>query len=354
MTETNTALQPLDLSEIKLNPVAIFAPGGMNDLLGRIEAEARALVPDLSTAKGRKAIASHAAKVARSKTYLDGLGKDLTADLKAQTAAVDAERRQMRERLDALRDEIRQPLTEWETAETARIEAIRQRIEALKSPVIGSSTAIQQRIAEIEATPIDESWGAFAADAARAKDAALVQARAALVLAQAEETAERERQAAAEAAERARREAAEREQHEREARIAREAAEQATREAEARAKAEQERAERQRIAAEQRAAEAEQRRQQEAAEAARRQQEAEARARQEAAQAERERIAAEAEEARRQQEDAARLAANREHRAAINREVKAALMASGLSEDDARHVVTAAARGEIPHLSINY
>ncbi len=38
--------------------------------------------PDIDTRKGRKAIASLAAKVARSKTYLDGLGKDLVAGWK--------------------------------------------------------------------------------------------------------------------------------------------------------------------------------------------------------------------------------------------------------------------------------
>lgn len=366
MTETTTALQPLDLTAIQLNPAVLFTPGGLDELLGRLETEARALVPDLRTVKGRKAIASNAAKVAKSKVYLDDLGKQLTAELKAKTAAVDTERRQMRERLDALRDEIRQPLTDWEAAEAARIEGIRQRIEALGASVAGSSAAIQERIAELDAIPIDDSWEEFTVEAARAKDAALRQARAALLLVEAEERAARERQAAAETAERERQAAEEQARREREERIAREAAERATREAEARAKAEQERAERERIAAEQariaaerRAEEAEQRRQQEAAEAERRRQESEARARAEAAQAERDRLAAEQraeqEEARRQQAEAARLAANREHRAAINREILTALIdVTGLTEEEARQVIAATVRGEIPHLTIQY
>ncbi|EES5368095.1 cell envelope biogenesis protein TolA, partial [Escherichia coli] len=36
-------------------------------------------VPDITTAKGRKEIAYLAYKVAQTKTYLDGLGKDLVA-----------------------------------------------------------------------------------------------------------------------------------------------------------------------------------------------------------------------------------------------------------------------------------
>jgi hypothetical protein len=76
MTETKDLI-PLENPE----PGALFAPGGLETILARIETEARALVPDLSTVKGRASVASLAAKVAKAKTYLDGLGKDYTADL---------------------------------------------------------------------------------------------------------------------------------------------------------------------------------------------------------------------------------------------------------------------------------
>ncbi|MDU4245556.1 MAG: hypothetical protein E7I00_08360, partial [Varibaculum cambriense] len=87
-----------------------------------IEKEARSLVPDVSTKKGRDAIASMAHKVARSKTYIDNAGKDLVAELKALPKQIDESRRIVRERLDALKDEVRRPLTEWE-AEQERIKA---------------------------------------------------------------------------------------------------------------------------------------------------------------------------------------------------------------------------------------
>lgn len=51
------------------NPAVLFAPLGLNEILERIATEARALVPDLRTKKGRDAIASNAANVARAKTY---------------------------------------------------------------------------------------------------------------------------------------------------------------------------------------------------------------------------------------------------------------------------------------------
>ncbi|OCS62006.1 hypothetical protein BBZ50_02590 [Escherichia coli] len=49
-------------------------------------------VPDITTAKGRKEIASLAYKVAQTKTYLDGLGKDLVAELKEIPKLIDANR----------------------------------------------------------------------------------------------------------------------------------------------------------------------------------------------------------------------------------------------------------------------
>ncbi|HEE9906978.1 TPA: hypothetical protein R8G56_005223, partial [Citrobacter freundii] len=94
----------------------------LDPIIEKIEKEARSLVPDVSTKKGRDAIASMAHKVARSKTYIDNAGKDLVAELKALPKQIDESRRIVRERLDALKDEVRRPLTEWE-AEQERIKA---------------------------------------------------------------------------------------------------------------------------------------------------------------------------------------------------------------------------------------
>lgn len=107
----------------KSNAMAVFTSKEQLDpLLEKIETEARSLVPDLTTKKGRDAIASMAHKVARSKTYIDNAGKDLVAELKALPKQIDESRRIVRERLDALKDEVRRPLTEWE-AEQERIKA---------------------------------------------------------------------------------------------------------------------------------------------------------------------------------------------------------------------------------------
>lgn len=107
----------------KKNAMAVFTNNDQLDpLIEAIEKEARSLVPDVTTKKGRDAIASMAHKVARSKIYIDNAGKDLVAELKALPKQIDESRRVVRERLDALKDEVRRPLTEWE-AEQERIKA---------------------------------------------------------------------------------------------------------------------------------------------------------------------------------------------------------------------------------------
>lgn len=107
----------------KKNAMAVFTNNDQLDpLIEAIEKEARSLVPDVTTKKGRDAIASMAHKVARSKTYIDNAGKDLVAELKALPKQIDESRRVVRERLDALKDEVRRPLTEWEE-EQERIKA---------------------------------------------------------------------------------------------------------------------------------------------------------------------------------------------------------------------------------------
>ena len=346
------------------NPVALFANGGLTEILARIEQEARSLVPDTSTAKGRKAIASAAANVARSKTYLDGLGKDFVARIKAQSATVDAERRAMRDRLDGLRDEIRRPLTEWERIEAERQAEIAARLAELSLPTDVSATnssVIAARIAELRAVAIDETWGDSIAAAAQAKDASLFRLTEWLAVAET-----REAEQAKTEQERLEREAQARREHDE--RIAREAAEQATREANARAAAEREATERaakaEREAAERAAkaaeikAEAERQASERARlEAVKAQQDAERRAieadARAAAAVQAERARAEAEQ-QRAQDDADARAADKQHKAQIHRDILAALVGLNLTEEQGKAVITAIAQGGIPRLVITY
>lgn len=203
-------------------------PEKIDEILSRIESEALSYAPDTSTAKGRKAIASLAAKVARSKTALDGAGKSLNDDRRAAISAVDAERRKIRERLDALKDRVRKPLTQWEEAEAARVARHKSALDELNDTGrvdgLSDSGVISVVIEEVEAIAVGPDWEEFQDEAIAAKGRALEKFRADLAVATAREAeqeelarlraAEEERKAkeAAESAERERKEAEERAQ----------------------------------------------------------------------------------------------------------------------------------------------
>lgn len=94
-------------------------PEQLMPLLERISIEVKSVVPDLTTAKGRKEIASNAYRVAQSKTYIENFGKEIAAELKELPKIVDRNRKIARDFLDALRDEIRSPLDAWEAQKAA-------------------------------------------------------------------------------------------------------------------------------------------------------------------------------------------------------------------------------------------
>ncbi|QQE90441.1 hypothetical protein [Azotobacter chroococcum] len=335
------------------------ASNGLDPYLAKIRAEIDAFVPDVSTRKGRDAIASIAHKVARSKTALDNVGKELVAELKEIPKKIDAERKRMRDTLDAWRDEVRAPLNEWEAAEAARVDKHEQAIEDIEEvgttdPGQYDAEYIRQCIANVEVVEIGPHWEEFEAEAARTKDKALTSLRAALTTREKHEAEQAE-------LERLRAEAAAREQKEREERIAREAAERAQREAEQRAQAEREAAARRE--AEAKAAAEQAKRDAELAEQRRIEAEKRAEAERLAA-AERERQAAEQArqaEIKRQAEEQARLyreavarEADKAHKAKINRAALDAFIAGGMPEACAKQAVTLIAQRKIPQITISY
>lgn len=340
-------LIPLDT----LTPAVVFAPGGVDDILAKIEGEVRGVHTDISTKAGRDAIASTAYKIARSKTALDDMGKALVADWKEKSKKVDAERKKLRDRLDALKDEIRRPLTDWENAEKARIEgheAEIARIEAMGrfDEPEPSADIIRARLDECNSLP-PRDWQEFDQRAALTISETSQRLNHALALAEKREAERAE-------LERLRAEQADRERKEHEARIAAEAAERARAEAEAKAKREAEeataRADAERRRIEQERADAE-------ARAARAEQEAKAAAeraerdKQAAVEAERRR-AAEAKTA--EEAAAAKREANKRHAAKINNEVLSGLTSCGVDAEIGKAIIAAIVRGEIPHVKISY
>ncbi|WP_302789941.1 hypothetical protein [Hafnia paralvei] len=336
-----------DLTVIEIKPEqapVLFSPNGLDAFLEQIK-QAVNEVPDLSTDKGRKRIASLAAQVSRSKTAIEKPGREYLKRLKAAVKPAEKEIKRFVDECDALRDATRQPLTEWE-AEQERIAAEKAAEEERLRLEAEEKAALEELKKQFEA----DHEIALLLNEKFDRDAA-------------EDKAEAERQRIA---------------HEEE--LKRQAAEQAKREADEAAKREieaaagrereatlaKERAERERIESEQRA---EREKQEALAKAERDRISAEEKAKREKEEAiQRERAAAEArdqarlaEEKRIKDEEACR-AANIAHQKKINNAAMAILMSTGLSEAAARECVFAivknqkalAVSGQRPPISINY
>ncbi|WP_417329206.1 hypothetical protein [Halomonas cupida] len=303
--------------------------------------------PTLETVTGRKSYASMAHKIARSKTAIDNVGKELVSDLKELPKKIDAERKRWRDTLDEWKDEVRGPLTQWEEAEEARKARHGQAVDLLRWTAAElddlGSEELKERLVKAEATKIDESWEEYEAEAHRVKEVAVTTLRVAV---------EKREQYEAEQAEleRLRQEQAAREQKEREERIAREAEERARREAEQAAQAERDAVAR-REAEAKAAAEQREREHQEAIERQRREAEAE---RQRIEDEHRRREEARLSEERRLQEEAEKRQADKEHRGRVNRAAMQAMIDAGIPPECAKQAVTVIAKGQIPKITINY
>lgn len=375
----------------KETALAVFStPKGLDPWLDQVREkvdEFKKVLPDLKTRKGREAYASMAHQIAKSKTALEAVGKEISAKQKEIPKLIDAERKRVWDTLESWQKEVRQPLDDWQAAEDARVAKHNEGIQQIKDMALFGETpsapVVAQVIADLESIEISDAWEEFLAEAAQAKDQTLAKLRTLLaertqyeaeqeelarLRAAAEAQAQRDRDAeiARVAAEQARLQAEQQAQAEREAAARREqelldqaaaaqrAAAQAVLDAEATAErqrlqlelqAEQSRAaaaqaEANRIAAEQRA-------EQERLAAVRRQEEAVEQARL----AEVARANAAADEILRQQQERQ---ADVAHKSKILGEAKQALVGMNISEELAKAIVLKIARGEVPNVSIQF
>lgn len=333
---------------------------GLDPYLAQVRAEIDAFRPNLETKKGREEVASLAYKVAKIKTYLDGVGKDLADVQKEIPKKIDAERKRIRDTLDAWKDEVRKPLTEWEEAEERRIATIKAVLAEWQSCAddrhLGhTSESIRGRLHEMEAEEVSEDFfGEYLEAAVVLKGKALLSLGVGLEAAEKREAEAMElEKLRAEKAERDRKDAearAQKEAEERQARIEREkvqaateAAEREKKAAEAREKAQAEAAAKREAQLKVQAEQAEKAAQEAQERAARAEIEAKAKMEREAqakAQAEA------AEQAKRDKDKALR--------ARVNNAAVAAFVQAGLPEDVAKTTVTLIAKGMIPGISIKY
>ncbi len=299
----------------------VFDGESLQPLLDKLKTDVGSLVVGVENAKGRKEIASIAARISKSKTYLDGIGKELTDGWAKQKKVIDTQRKVARDFLDELKMDFRKPLTDWEDADKARITKHEQAIIEIRergkfATNSWAEVPLSRLLVELEAVEevSADGWDEFEHDATVTKFEAIGFINTAI---------EKRKQYDIEQAEleELRQLKADNEQRELEAA----AAETARQEEAQKASIEKEKLEKEKLEAEQKAAQAE----------------VDARRKIEAGQAK-----ANAEAAARE--------ADTKHRGKINRGAMAAFKSLGMDDDIARKVVKAIASKMIPNVSIHY
>lgn len=362
--------------------VALLDPKKKEELYAFLEREIAQFVPDLSTETTRKQIASLAYKVSRTKAAIDDAGALLKSEWLKKSQEVDKARKEIREKLDMLRDRARKPLTDWEEAEDRRQAAVDAAFDELRqyATVLASDTGqmIAAKLNNAETYPLP---AAVFQD--RFSDACTLKATVTQVLREALKRAEQAEHDAAELArlrmeaqatelarltkEREEREAqrlrdmetARKAEEARQVAIAEQAKARHAQEVEAATK---EAAERERLrvsdVAERRLKESEAAHRAELEKARKAQEAAESSQREAAAKVARDEAARLNEEARLMKEaenkakEEAKIAANKKHRAAVMTAAKVALIEHcAIEEETARKVVLAISAGKIPAVS---
>lgn len=343
-----TTADPVESKETALaiipeaKALEVFLEGkGIDELLAACEEKAMAVTADASTAKGRAEIKSMAYLVTRTKTAAESIRKALADEYKEKPKRIDANGKRLRDGLDALQAKVRKPVDDWEAAEKARVQGIKDRIEVIRQYVsmadsAESSELISDLINLTADVVIDETFVEFRDEAQAARDSTLVKLYAALGT-----TMKREAEAAELA--RLREEQAKRDQADREAKIAKEAAEKATRDAEEKAAREKAESEAREIRAKLAQEQAER-------EAQRAKDEAERKAK-EAVEAEKRRVEA---EAARLREEEAKREADKSNQFRVHSEAVDDLQAIGIAKELAIEIVYAVRDGKIRNLSLKY
>src|SRR5690606_28983584 len=100
-----------------------------------------------------------------------------SAEYKKIPAQIDAERRRAFNELEKFQTEFRKPLTDWEAAEEARVNALKDRLNHIKALGVftddNTADDLRERIQRVEGTAIGEDWAEYVSEATFAKDSTL-------------------------------------------------------------------------------------------------------------------------------------------------------------------------------------
>lgn len=359
----------------KLELVPFFTKGDNVDaLLAQIKAEADSQVFDASTSKGRKEIKSYVTKITKSKTYLEKHGKELSAEYKAIPKQIDANRKKVKDFLNAVQDKARLALTEYEDKQK-QVEADQlSKYEELKKLLATeddfytpySADVLNNNLIDLQSLTVDKKgYGDYELSALKAqlkgvpdlekaisdilhREAMEAEQREAEKLAAEQAQKEREEQAALAATQEAERIAAyNAEQAEIAAQAAIDKAEDEKQAAIVAAEKAEAQAKQDKIDADNDAADAAEKVESDKLKASQKAEED----RQQAIVNEQNRVAAEQKQV---EADTAKREANTKHKGKIHRTILAAMVDGGLDEKTAKGLIGSISKGLIPYVHISY
>lgn len=148
----------------KINLQKLFTDEGMNEIISAIKAEVKDFKADIATKEGRAEIVSMAFKIAKCKAPIKNLASELKEESKKLIDGVNLQLNRYEKEMDALRDEIRKPVDEIEAEEKRILQEKQERLnqlEAIMNPFFASSTkGCQELLDELE-NVFKFNWGDF-------------------------------------------------------------------------------------------------------------------------------------------------------------------------------------------------
>jgi colicin import membrane protein len=117
----------------KVNLQKLFTPEGMDAIIGTIKKEVADFKADVSTKEGRAKIVSMAAKVAKCKSPIEKLAKEAKDESQKIIAGIQTEWKRYEGEMDTLRDQIRKPVDDIEEKEASELKARQDRLAEIKN-----------------------------------------------------------------------------------------------------------------------------------------------------------------------------------------------------------------------------
>jgi chromosome segregation ATPase len=155
----------------------IFTDEATVDLaIAKVRTEIESRPVDLTTRKGREAVASNAAKPRRFKKPVKDFIKGKTDGHYTEIKRLNGIRDKFDHAMTEIAETARKPLDEWENREKVRVDALKSRLDEITNTELGDTIeAVSQQLETFRALEVtEEEWEEFACDATNAVNALIV------------------------------------------------------------------------------------------------------------------------------------------------------------------------------------